>query len=58
MQEETGAHANNSCENNGQFTAETLCVAFRAGTTYLVVIEIQTDYSLVCSKATREIFVG
>lgn len=33
-------------------------MAFRAGTRYLVAIKIQTDYSLLCSKPTREIFVG
>lgn len=43
MQEETDACANNFCENSAQFTGGRLYVAFRAGTGYLVVIEIQTD---------------
>lgn len=41
MQEEIGAYANNSCENNGQFTGERLYVAFSARTRCLVVIQIQ-----------------
>lgn len=56
MQEEIAALANNLCGKNGQFTGERLYKTFRAGTRYFVVIQIQTDYSLLC-KPLREIFV-